>query len=219
MSAPTSVPFVPPAQFPDEDRAAPVYQQFPSQMAPQQGAYVYVQQPPPEVSAVKKEEEVNVAQIFFFVGWCFPFLWWIGCGQAALKKTARTTFDFLNVIFGTILLGFVGSKEMMAASRIITGPTSLISQTLMLKEVKMSNNRSPVDGRIRLRSLIWNPSQPIVCGKSRITSPYPVSLMNCGNVNGQYLGCGVLCCSKYGFCGKTDEHCKAGCQTVFGRCK
>ncbi|KAI8891862.1 hypothetical protein BC833DRAFT_662797 [Globomyces pollinis-pini] len=67
-------------------------------------------------------------------------------------------------------------------------------------------------------SLIWNPSQSIVCGISKITNPYPVSLMNCGNVNGQYLGCGVLCCSKYGFCGKTDEHCKAGCQTVFGRC-
>ncbi|KAI8895962.1 hypothetical protein BC833DRAFT_622579 [Globomyces pollinis-pini] len=99
MSAHTSVPFVPPAQFPGEDRATPAYQEVPSQ-----GTYVYAQQPPPEVAAVKKEEETNVAQIFFFVGFCCPFLWWIGCGQAALKKTVRTTFDYLNVIFGSILL-------------------------------------------------------------------------------------------------------------------
>lgn len=27
------------------------------------------------------------------------------------------------------------------------------------------------------------------------------------------------CCSKYGYCGTTDEHCKSGCQSQFGTCK
>jgi len=27
------------------------------------------------------------------------------------------------------------------------------------------------------------------------------------------------CCSKYGWCGKTDDYCDSGCQSEFGQCK
>ena len=27
------------------------------------------------------------------------------------------------------------------------------------------------------------------------------------------------CCSKYGYCGTTSKHCRAGCQSEFGKCK
>jgi len=40
---------------------------------------------------------------------------------------------------------------------------------------------------------------------------------NCGSSVGISCSNG-LCCSKYGYCGSTDEYCGTGCQPHFGRC-
>lgn len=39
----------------------------------------------------------------------------------------------------------------------------------------------------------------------------------CGSYNGKNCHTGY-CCSEYGYCGKTDEHCGHGCQSEFGKC-
>jgi len=35
---------------------------------------------------------------------------------------------------------------------------------------------------------------------------------------GKNQNCGTFCCSEYGFCGDTKDHCGAGCQASFGKC-
>jgi len=41
----------------------------------------------------------------------------------------------------------------------------------------------------------------------------------CGNINGvQYFCKNNYCCSKYGYCGRNDNYCKAGCQSAFSVC-
>lgn len=39
----------------------------------------------------------------------------------------------------------------------------------------------------------------------------------CGGANGYICETGT-CCSQYGWCGVTTDHCGAGCQTAFGQC-
>jgi len=40
----------------------------------------------------------------------------------------------------------------------------------------------------------------------------------CGPKNGNKVCPSGKCCSKYGWCGTSDDHCKAGCQSEFGKC-
>jgi len=40
----------------------------------------------------------------------------------------------------------------------------------------------------------------------------------CGPKNGNTVCPAGKCCSKYGWCGTSDDHCKAGCQSEFGKC-
>jgi len=39
----------------------------------------------------------------------------------------------------------------------------------------------------------------------------------CGEIDGKCPN--GECCSKYGYCGTSDKHCKSGCQSEFGECK
>jgi len=41
--------------------------------------------------------------------------------------------------------------------------------------------------------------------------------VNCGSSVGVSCSNG-LCCSKYGYCGSTDEYCGSGCQPYYGKC-
>jgi len=52
------------------------------------------------------------------------------------------------------------------------------------------------------------------------SSSTPVISTNgkCGPKNGNTVCPSGKCCSKYGWCGTSDDHCKAGCQSEFGKC-
>jgi len=53
---------------------------------------------------------------------------------------------------------------------------------------------------------------------SNNNNKYTTSGGKCGRDNG--LKCpNNQCCSKYGFCGVKDAHCKSGCQSSYGKCK
>lgn len=55
-------------------------------------------------------------------------------------------------------------------------------------------------------------------GKCGYTEPIGVSTDGtCGLINGMSCPKG-LCCSKYGYCGNTEDHCGTGCQSIFGIC-
>ncbi|ORX77037.1 glycoside hydrolase/deacetylase, partial [Anaeromyces robustus] len=41
----------------------------------------------------------------------------------------------------------------------------------------------------------------------------------CGKDNGNTVCPDDLCCSQYGYCGESSEHCGTGCQSEFGQCK
>ncbi|ORY38486.1 hypothetical protein LY90DRAFT_48067 [Neocallimastix californiae] len=45
----------------------------------------------------------------------------------------------------------------------------------------------------------------------------PTVLGKCGSENGVHCK-NNECCSKYGYCGTTDEYCGQGCQPAFGHC-
>ncbi|OUM65015.1 carbohydrate-binding module family 18 protein [Piromyces sp. E2] len=51
--------------------------------------------------------------------------------------------------------------------------------------------------------------------------PKSYSRYNCGPDNGNAVCDSGYCCSEYGWCGKSDDHCllKKGCQPKFGTCK
>lgn len=52
------------------------------------------------------------------------------------------------------------------------------------------------------------------------TTPPPTNVDpngTCGGTN-QYTCASGLCCSQYGWCGTTTDHCGAGCNPVFGKC-
>jgi len=64
------------------------------------------------------------------------------------------------------------------------------------------------------------------CKESTTTKPsstkqsYPTATDGkCGKDNGNAVCSNGNCCSRYGYCGKTDDYCKSGCQAEFGKCK
>ncbi|OUM61793.1 carbohydrate-binding module family 18 protein [Piromyces sp. E2] len=53
--------------------------------------------------------------------------------------------------------------------------------------------------------------------KSSTNKSLPTSYDKCGK---DVAVCADgYCCSKYGYCGKTDDYCKSGCQSEYGTCK
>ncbi|ORX75607.1 subtilisin-like protein [Anaeromyces robustus] len=55
---------------------------------------------------------------------------------------------------------------------------------------------------------------------STTKTPTNTNTGKCGSANGNLSCAPGYCCSKYGYCGKTDKHCLAsqGCQSKFGEC-
>ncbi|ORX63913.1 hypothetical protein BCR32DRAFT_134356 [Anaeromyces robustus] len=58
------------------------------------------------------------------------------------------------------------------------------------------------------------------CGSSTDTEKKISENGKCGEKNGNTICPSGQCCSKYGHCGKTDDHCSVekGCQSEFGQC-
>ncbi|OUM56316.1 carbohydrate-binding module family 18 protein, partial [Piromyces sp. E2] len=58
-----------------------------------------------------------------------------------------------------------------------------------------------------------------MCNKSNKSTDkenLPISYYKCGASVG--ICAKGFCCSRYGYCGKTSEHCGTGCQSEFGQC-
>jgi len=59
------------------------------------------------------------------------------------------------------------------------------------------------------------------CNGSSTSSPSPSYTVSTNGRCGKEFGTSCPnkeCCSKYGYCGTSDKHCDAGCQSGFGRC-
>ncbi|ORX77444.1 hypothetical protein BCR32DRAFT_295605 [Anaeromyces robustus] len=61
------------------------------------------------------------------------------------------------------------------------------------------------------------PKKPVAT-TTTTKKPLPTSQDQCGPSVGMVCAPG-LCCSKYGWCGSTDDYCGTGCQSEFGDCK
>jgi len=75
---------------------------------------------------------------------------------------------------------------------------------------------------VKLENLITNPNMEIFVDDLRVhivtNNELPISTNGrCGTNDGVCPS--GKCCSKYGYCGKSDDHCGKGCQSEFGECK
>ncbi|OUM63133.1 carbohydrate-binding module family 18 protein [Piromyces sp. E2] len=126
--------------------------------------------------------------------------------SASASALARSSDDETQLSIG-------GGSSKPSTSKTKTSTTKSKTST---KTSKTSTTKSKTSTKTSKTSKTTKTSKTST-KKSSTKKSLPTSYDKCGK---DVAVCADgYCCSKYGYCGKTDDYCKSGCQSEYGTCK